>query len=173
MSEKITVHKRNAAGEITWSYEGRVLARGDDFVRLEALFNREDTPFQGIVLKHHDRFVETFFADNWYNIFEIHDRDDDHVKGWYCNIGEPMVWDAADEISYIDLALDLWVAADGSQVVLDEDEFEALALDEKTRQQALDGLLALKSLFARGLHQVENVEQDFENNQGSSCQPKT
>jgi predicted RNA-binding protein associated with RNAse of E/G family len=154
MSEQMTVHKRNAAGEITWSYAGRVLARGDDFVRLEARFNRDDLPFQGIVLKRNDRFVETFFTDRWYNIFEIHDRDDDQVKGWYCNIGKPMVWDGPDAISYIDLALDLWVAADGSQALLDEDEFEALALDETTRQQALEGLLALKAFFARGLHLV-------------------
>ena len=172
MSEKITVHKRNAVGEILWSYTGRILARGNNFVRLEALFNREDTPFQGIILKHHDRFVETFFSNRWYNIFEIHDRDDDQIKGWYCNVGKPLVWDAADAISYIDLALDLWVAVDGSQTVLDEDEFEALALDEKTRQQALEGLLALKALFARGLHQIENVEYDFEDDQGGSGQPQ-
>lgn len=154
MSEKITVHKRNAAGEVIWSYNGQILARGDDFVRLEARFNREDTPFQGIILKHNDRFVETFFTDRWYNIFEMRDRDDDQIKGWYCNIGKPMVWDGPNVISYIDLALDLWVAADGTQMVLDEDEFEALALDEKIRQQALEGLLALKALFARGLAAV-------------------
>lgn len=143
----ITVHKRKPDGEIAWSYSGRELERGPDFVLLEALFNREDTPFQGIVLKHHDRFVELFYTDRWYNIFEIHDRDDDRIKGWYCNVGFPVVWDAPDAISYIDLALDLWVTVDGSQFVLDEDEFAALNLDEKTRQQALAGLLALKEQF--------------------------
>jgi uncharacterized protein len=166
MSEQITVHKRNAAGEVTWSYTGRVLARGDDFVRLEARFNREDMPFQGIVIKHNDRFVETFFTDRWYNIFEMHDRDDDRIKGWYCNVGQPMVWDGPDAISYIDLALDLWVAADGSQTVLDEDEFEALALDEKTRQQALGGLLALKILFAGERLHAEGFEEHFPKGQG-------
>jgi uncharacterized protein len=157
MSEQITVHKRNAAGEITWSYTGRVLARGQNFVRLEARFNREDLPFQGIILKRDDRFVEMFFTDRWYNIFEMHDRDDDRIKGWYCNVGEPMVWDGPDAISYIDLALDLWVAADGSQTVLDEDEFEMLGLDEKKRQQALDGLLAVQALFAGGVR--DGLEQ--------------
>lgn len=145
---EITVHKRKPGGEITWTYTGHELERGPDFVRLEALFNREDTPFQGVVLKHHDRFIELFYTDRWYNIFEIHDRDDDRVKGWYCNVGFPAVWDAPDVISYVDLALDLWVASDGSQFVLDEDEFAALELDEKTRQQALTGLLALKEQFA-------------------------
>jgi hypothetical protein len=144
---EITVRKRKPGGEIAWSYAGRQLERGPNFVRLEALFNREDMPFMGVIFRRGDRFVELFFTDRWYNIFEVRDRDDDSVKGWYCNVGYPAVWDAPDAISYVDLALDLWVASDGSQYVLDEDEFAALELDKKTRQQALDGLLALQEYF--------------------------
>ncbi|PKN93147.1 MAG: hypothetical protein CVU44_12020 [Chloroflexi bacterium HGW-Chloroflexi-6] len=166
MTESITVHKRNWRGEITWSYTGQLLARGDNFARLEALFNRDDMPFQGIVLKRDDRFLEIFFSDRWYNIFEIHDRDDGQIKGWYCNVGLPMVWDAPNAISYVDLALDLWVAADGTQTVLDEDEFEALALDEKTRQQALESLLALKRLFRDGGLQAQGFNEHFTESQG-------
>lgn len=147
MTVSITVHKRNLQGEITWSYTGRVLARGANFVRIEALFNRDDVSFQGVVLKRGDRFLEEFYTDRWYNIFEICDRDDASLKGWYCNVGMPLVWDAPDTISYVDLALDLWVSVDGTQAVLDEDEFESLNLDAKTSQQALDALLALKKLF--------------------------
>ena len=174
MTEPITVHKRDAQGNITWSYTGVILERGTNFVRLEARFNRDDVPFQGIVLKRDDRFVETFFTDRWYNIFEIHDRDDDRVKGWYCNIGQPMVWDAPDAISYVDLALDLWVAVDGSQTVLDDDEFEVLGLDKKTRQQALDGLLALKNLFTTeiGLH-TERFDEHFAEGQPGSNHTQT
>ncbi len=166
MTETITVHKRNLRGEITWSYTGQLLARGDNFARLEALFNRDDMPFQGIVLKRDDRFLEVFFSDRWYNIFQIYDRDDGQIKGWYCNVGRPMVWDGPDAISYIDLALDLWVAADGAQTVLDEDEFEALVLDEKTRQQALDALLALKHLFRNGGLQAQGFNEHFTESQG-------
>ena len=126
----ITVRKRNEKRLVTWEYTGEVLERGKDFVRLEARFNRQDTPFQGIVLKRDDRFVETFYTKRWYNIFEIHDQDDDSIKGWYCNVGRPAVWDAPDAISYVDLALDLWVTPDGRQTVLDEDEFDAMELDE-------------------------------------------
>ncbi len=145
--EPINVLKRNLQGEVTWQYSGLVLERGENFVRLEARFNREDLPFMGVVLKQNDRFVETFYTDRWYNIFEIHDRDDDQVKGWYCNLGRPAAWDAPDTISYVDLALDLWVAADGTQTVLDQDEFEALGLDEATRAQVLTGLAELQTLF--------------------------
>lgn len=141
----ITIHKRNLQNQITWSYSGEVLERGENFVRLEALFNRDDMPYQGTTLKRGDRFDETFFTDRWYNIFEIFDRDDGQRKGWYCNICKPAIFDSETEISYIDLALDLWVAADGTQRVLDEDEFAALELDDTTRQQAWAGLDALKA----------------------------
>ncbi|TFG67860.1 MAG: DUF402 domain-containing protein [Anaerolineales bacterium] len=144
MSE-VTVHKLNMAGQITWQYQGSVLQRAEHDVVVEAFFDRQDMPFQGITLKHRDRFIETFFDDRWYNLFEIYDRDDGQRKGWYCNICCPAVI-RVDSISYIDLALDLWVTPDGKQTVLDEDEFAALELDRKTRDQAVAALQSLQSL---------------------------
>ena len=85
------VLKKNLADEVTWQYEGVVLNRAENYVTLEALFNRDDMPFMDIVLKRNDRFVETFYSDCWYNIFEIYDRDDGKFKGWYCNIGKPAI----------------------------------------------------------------------------------
>ena len=149
MNGSITVIKRNLAGEETWRYPGRLLTReGPGFV-LEARFNRPDLPFMGVVLKIGDRFIETYYTDRWYNIFEIHDRDDDHLKGWYCNISRPAVLEADDRLSYVDLALDLWVASDGTQTVLDEDEYAALALDAADRARARRALEELQLRFAR------------------------
>lgn len=155
----ITVFKRNLAGEITWQYSGQILRRGSNFVLLEARFNQSDKPFMDAILKINDRFVETFYTNRWYNIFEIHDRDDDHVKGWYCNVGLPAVLEADDRLSYVDLALDLWVAPDRTQSVLDEDEFAALDLDAKTRQQAWAALDELQKLFA----EVQNPDLSIRN----------
>lgn len=143
----IIVLKRNLAGEVTWQYQGRVLERRATCVTLEAFFNRDDMPFMDIVLKRNDRFVETFFSDRWYNVFEIYDRDDEQFKGWYCNVGYPAVIEK-DTVSYIDLALDLWVAVDGAQTVLDEDEFLGLSMDVMTRVQAVSALEELKRKFA-------------------------
>ncbi len=143
----ISVRKRNQHGQVSWEYSGQVLKKGDDSITLEARFNRDDMPFQGILLKRDDRFVETFYTQHWYNIFEIHDRDDERIKGWYCNIGRPMVWDDPQVISYVDLYLDLWVTPDGAQTVLDEDEFEQAVIDDQTRAQALQALQELKSVF--------------------------
>jgi uncharacterized protein len=145
--DQITVIKRNVEGRETWRYSGVVLARGADFVRLEARFNRADLPFQDTVFRENDRFVETFYTDRWYNIFEIHDRDDDHIKGWYCNVGRPVVWDASDTISYVDLALDLWVSTAGWMKFLDWDEYARLRLDTVTRRDVREALYALNALF--------------------------
>jgi predicted RNA-binding protein associated with RNAse of E/G family len=143
---KIKVQKKNPAGEVTYEYEGVLLSREANSIALEALFNREDMPFMDIVLKNGDRFVEHYYTDRWYNIFAVYDRDNGKLKGWYCNVGEPAVIEDS-LVSYVDLALDLWVSANGKQTVLDEDEFEKLDLDEELSAGALNGLNELKFLF--------------------------
>ena len=143
---RIKVQKKNLSGEVTVEYEGDILQRDENSVTLEALFTRADMPFMDVVFKKGDHFVEYYFTDRWYNIFTIHDRDDGKIKGWYCNIGKPA--EIADGIvSYVDLALDLWVSANGKQTMLDEDEFEDLGLDAELRAAALKGLGELKELF--------------------------
>jgi uncharacterized protein len=144
----ITVIKRNLSGQMMVKYSARVLRRGSNFVLLEARFNQPDIPILDTVLKNNDRFVEIYYTDRWYNIFEIHDRDNDRNKGWYCNVGRPAVFESSDRLSYIDLALDLWVAPDRTQTVMDDDEFAALDLDPETRQQARAALEELQRLFA-------------------------
>jgi protein associated with RNAse G/E len=141
------VIKRNIAGQETWRYGGHVLKRANNAVILEALFNIDDTSFMDIELKRGDRFVELFYSDRWYNIFQIHDRDDDTLKGWYCNVSQPAIFESEDCLSFIDLALDLWVSPSGEQTVLDEDEFAALSLDETTKLKALGALDELKATF--------------------------
>ncbi len=143
---RIKVQKKNLAGEVTYEYEGVLLSRDEHMIVLEALFDRADMPFMDVIFKTGDRFVEYYYTDRWYNIFAIHDREDGRIKGWYCNIGNPAVFEDA-VVSYIDLALDLWVSADGKQTVLDQDEFEALELSEELRTGALNGLKELQQRF--------------------------
>ena len=143
---KIKVQKKGLTGEILYEYEGDELHRDENSITLEALFTRADMPFMNVIFKRGDRFVEHYNSDRWYNIFAIFDRDDGKIKGWYCNIGKPAVFEE-DVISYVDLALDLWVSVNGEQFVLDEDEFEALGLNPELRSSALNGLEDLKNLF--------------------------
>ena len=143
---RIKVQKKNPADEVTYEYEGTLLSRDERSIKLEALFDRADMPFMDTVFKTGDLFIEYYYADRWYNIFVIHDRDTGSVKGWYCNIGKPAVIEDG-LVSYVDLALDLWVSTSGEQTVLDEDEFEQLNLSEELRAGALKGLEELRQLF--------------------------
>jgi uncharacterized protein len=143
---RIKVQKKNPAGAVTYEYEGVLLKRDEDSIVLEALFDRADMPFMDVVFKTGDRFIEYYYTDRWYNIFAVYDREDGHVKGWYCNIGKPAEFEDGI-VSYVDLALDLWVSTSGQQTVLDEDEFEALGLNQELRAGALKGLEELKQLF--------------------------
>ena len=148
MREAIKVLKKNLLGEVTWQYEGQVLSRTANRVVLEAFFDRPDLPFMDVVFKQGDRFVETYYTDRWYNVFEIYDRDDGAFKGRYCNIGRPARL-TGDVVSYEDLALDLWISADGKQTVLDRDEFTALNLGDSERGRALEALSELQRVFGK------------------------
>jgi predicted RNA-binding protein associated with RNAse of E/G family len=140
---EITILKLNFQGQETWRYSGEMISEDFEKVILQAYFNREDIAFHGILLKRGDRFVETFFLNRWFNIFEIYDRDDGQKKGWYCNIGYPAKKE--DQVlSYVDLALDLLVYPDGSQLILDKDEFDELQLPPEIAKQALSSLDELR-----------------------------
>ena len=142
----ITVIKRNDRGQETWRYQGRLLEQADGRLVLEAFFDREDIWLQGMLLSKGDRFIETYYTDRWYNLFEIHARDDDSLRGWYCNISRPAEIEG-DTLSWMDLALDLLVFPDRQQVVLDEDEFARLEISPEERRQAQAALVELRAIF--------------------------
>lgn len=146
----ITVIKLDSQGRETWRYPGEVMDASSNYLILHAYFDREDRIFHGMPLHKGDRFVETYYTDRWYNVYEIYAREDDHLRGWYCNISQPAQV-VGDKISYIDLALDLLVFPDGRQIILDEDEFTALRLHPAIQQRALETLAELKENFRRRL----------------------
>lgn len=150
----IIVIKNDHAGRELWRYEARVLARSEHCIQLEAHFNRDTLVTAYHTFRRGDRFVEWYYSDRWYNIFEMHDVDDDHLTGWYCNVTRPAVF-GENTICADDLALDVIVQPDGRWTVLDEDEFAALPLDAATRAQASRALEEL-------LRRVETRQPPFD-----------
>ena len=146
MSEDVILIKRDHTGREVWRYSGRQLLVAKAGMLVEARFNRSDPPFHGLVFKQNDRFVELYLVDHWFNIYEIHDRDNDAIKGWYCNVTRPPLIQPG-QIAYDDLALDLLVYPDGRQLVLDENEFEELELSLEDQDNARRGLERLKEIF--------------------------
>lgn len=147
MNEMITVHKLDDRGREVWRYRGTLVREDDSSIMLVAHFDREDVEFHGLHIRRGDRFIETFYRDRWYNIFAIYDVDNNHLKGWYCNITRPArIGDG--HVYAEDLALDLIVLPNGSMHTLDEDEFNNLELNHEEKANALHTLKHLKSLAA-------------------------
>lgn len=147
--KQVIVIKLNTEREETWRYEGRILSQRPQTMLIEARFNRSTLLFHGITLQENDRFLERYYSNRWYNLFEIHDREDDALKGWYCNVTTPAEF-SNGKIAYIDLALDVLVYPDGKYLILDEDEFRALALPLQQQTKAWEALDTLLKLAESG-----------------------
>ena len=142
---QIIVYKLDENGEEVWQYPASLLDRQPSAVRLEAYFNRDDLDLGFVVFKRGDQFIETFYNDRWYNIFAVYDRDDQKLKGWYCNICRPAEL-GETVVRCEDLALDIWSTPEGQIQILDEDEFYAIQLSSEERQNCLFALRELQRL---------------------------
>lgn len=143
----ITIVKQDHNGKEVWRYTGEVLLRTPERVLVAAWFTHSDLDLHGMILRKGDLFLEAYYYKKWYNIFEIYDRDDGHLKGWYCNITRPAHF-TRWRISYQDLALDLLVPYCGSAILADEREFQALALPEHDQRSAWQAVDEVRQLLA-------------------------
>jgi hypothetical protein len=122
-----------------------LLEEGPSHRQLIARFDREPIEIGGLRLSRGDVFLETFFTDRWYNVFDIYDSTGSRRKGWYCNVTRPARF-SPGHIHAEDLALDLVVLPSGSTVLLDEDEFDALHLTEDEARAARQAVAELQNL---------------------------
>ena len=102
----ITIRKLDHAGRQVTAYPGQVLRRKDHTIVLRTSWNRAPLDVGYVVLEPGDRWTEHFYADRWYNIFEIR-AGDGRLKGWYCNITRPACISAHEvtaESKYLDAA---------------------------------------------------------------------
>lgn len=150
----ITIQKLDHTGAEKISYAGLTLARTENAIVVEAHFSRERMDLGYVTLKTGDRFVEYFYSDRWFNIFEIYDVDDGALKGWYCNITRPAQI-THERITAEDLALDYFVNPNRREYVLDEDEFAALPLSPADSAQAAAALDELQKMAANCLPPFE------------------
>jgi predicted RNA-binding protein associated with RNAse of E/G family len=155
----ITVTKRDHDGAYVWHYTGELAAHGDTWLRIEARFGRRDVITDYVTFRQGDRMIEWFFTDRWYNIFEVRDVDDDRLKGWYCNVTRPAEIDD-DSVAADDLALDVFVTPAGAVLVLDEDEFTALALSADEHAHALAAVDALRRQVAERAAPFDQIRAD-------------
>ena len=152
MNTPITVLKKAHDGHIKLQYEGVLRASGPTWVYLEARFGSPDITTEYVTFRQGDTLYEWFYSDRYYNIFELYDRDDARLKGWYCNVVRPAVFTYADAVvrtvAADDLELDVFVQPSGKFFVLDEDEFAALTLPPGEYAASLAAVDTLRSMVA-------------------------
>ncbi len=129
-------------------YEAGLL--GDDGTRLvvRAAWAGEGVRDFGFVrFEPGDVFTEYYWRDRWYAVKEVRAASGD-LKGWYCDVTRPATRSGA-EVVVEDLDLDLWLSADGTDVLrLDEDEFAESGLAERDPEAAAAAVAALDELEA-------------------------
>ncbi|GER86840.1 hypothetical protein KDW_10020 [Dictyobacter vulcani] len=144
----ITVIKLDPQRNEKIRYTGTVLERSAQRAVILATWTLAAKELVYTRFERGDRFVEYYYTDRWFNIFDIIDQDGQR-KGWYCNITEPAQFQV-DRIEQVDLFLDLWVDAAGTPLLLDEDEFAAAdMLSAEQRQGAQQGLQTLLQLLEK------------------------
>jgi predicted RNA-binding protein associated with RNAse of E/G family len=148
----MTVHLLKPHKQKTVTYEGVIVAQKPGYVLVHARWERAAMHLGYVVFAPGDHFFEHYYADRWYNIFEVRSAEG-NLKGWYCNITRPALVEA-DLVTSEDLELDLFVAADRQQLLrLDQEEFAALGLDATEPEAyaaALQALHELEDMARRG-----------------------
>ncbi|MGW4724512.1 DUF402 domain-containing protein [Streptomyces sp. NPDC004291] len=146
-SVEVTLTK---AGRTKIRYPAEVLVAEPGRLSVRAPWAAEGVRDFGFVrFEPGDVFVEHYWRDRWFTVKEVWSADGS-LKGWYCDVTRPPVIGGAGVVVE-DLDLDLWVSADGSEVLrLDEDEFAASGLAASDPEAAARAVAALDELEALG-----------------------
>ncbi len=153
-AQTLTVYKQNHLGEPVFSWESELVAESSTFRQVRAGFSGADAvPVDKVTFRKGDLFLESYYTDRWYNVFEVHQGSSDQVKCWYINLSYPAHF-TAESITWQDLALDLVVYPSGEYRLLDEDEFDDLLIEPTVRKTCLETvqeILGRPELIAPGL----------------------
>ncbi|MEM9952272.1 MAG: DUF402 domain-containing protein [Chloroflexota bacterium] len=143
-----TIYKLNHLGQEELQYTGEVVAQGNDFICVRAIWQPKTLDLGYIVFKQGDVFIEWFYTNRWYNVFKIEDVDSGMCKGYYCNLTRPAII-TETSVSSDDLALDIFVTSSGDILRLDDDEYDALNLPAHERQQVEQAVREITTLVQK------------------------
>lgn len=145
----LRVIKRDYAGNYVWEYSGVLVEQGVNTLCLSAAFNIDDRDDGYFVWQRGDSFIEWYYTNRWYNVFQIFDRADGHLRGWYCNITRPALFEPG-AVLWDDLELDVFIWPGGELLLLDEDAYRALPLTPSERASAEAALADIRAHAAAG-----------------------
>jgi len=141
----ITISKLGHDRRVIFSWQGLVVEQDEQQLLVHAHWERSEPLFLGYtVFEPGDLFVETYFTQRWFSIWEIRSQRNHRTKGWYCNICRPIELDG-DQLRFEDMELDLFVFPDGRFVLLDEEDLLRADLSPADVEQARAGLREVTS----------------------------
>ncbi|MFE2286002.1 DUF402 domain-containing protein [Streptomyces sp. NPDC059443] len=148
LTDRLTV-TLTKAGRTKISYPAEPVADTGTRITVRAPWAAEGVRDFGFVrFEPGDVFTEHFWRDRWYAVKEVRTAEG-VLKGWYCDVTRPAVV-TETAILVEDLDLDLWVSADGTEVLrLDEDEFAGSGLAATDPGAAAEAVRALDTLDAQ------------------------
>ena len=147
-ANEVRITKLDPQGQPKLTYPGQRVFGDEEVCIVRCLWTSEPCDLGPFALEAEDIFIEYYYWHRWFNVFVIYDHLG-VLKGWYANItAPPELGDGI--IRWRDLALDLLVLPDGTQIVLDEEEFRALALPTAERLAAEAGLETLRRWAREG-----------------------
>ena len=159
------VQKILVDGTVKIEYTGTLRERTEELISIDTGWSREPLDLGYVLFEPDDVWIETFYLNEWYNIFRI-SSEEGALKGFYINITRPPAIEG-DLIRWEDLAIDIWVRPDGSYLVLDEDEFEELDIDKDTRKKALIALKKVRDMVGSGIGELERIVGNVQIDNGS------
>ena len=146
------IHKHNHLDQRLISYDGDLAAEGPRSLVFRAVFDLPTAALPHVTIESGDIFMETFYFDRWYNVFEISTAAG-ALKGWYANVTRParlIDVDGSTELVWDDLFLDVWMSPGGVLTNLDEDEFDnVLDLSALDRVSAFGALAQARAELRR------------------------
>ena len=145
--QPLVVQKLLYDGSLSYRWAGEVLERHADHLLFGAVFEQDYRDLGYVIFERGDVFYEYYYFHRWYNVFQIYSAAGT-LKGWYCNITSPARL-SNGELTFVDLALDLFVYPDRRFLVLDQEEFEQLAANTYHADEVAAAKTALAELIDR------------------------
>lgn len=153
-SSIVTVHARKFDGRLHREWQANLVRQVDSLIVVEGVFAEEIRHAQLGTIAAGTQSVEYYWTDRWYSVFRFREPAG-ALRNYYCNINQPATFDG-HILTFTDLDIDVLVAPDFSQRILDEEEFAANAAlygyPESVRESAHRALAELLTLIERREH---------------------
>lgn len=120
-AQQIRVEACKADASVHRAWDCFLIDENKEFWTFVGTFRDEIShPLLGVIRRGTISY-EYYWKNRWYNVFRFHEPDG-ALRNFYCNINQPPIL-RGDVLSYIDLDIDVLVAADLTFQVVDLEEF--------------------------------------------------